>query len=73
MKAEKQVTMHCPSCKADFDQEPIIMLNPRDGSSHLELFLPRKCRFCGTGLVRMVTKVKIPKEVQNAKPIQKLN
>lgn len=58
MKPEKLVTMHCPSCGADFEKQPIIIINPSDGSSRMEEQLPKKCRYCGTGLVRSVTKTK---------------
>jgi hypothetical protein len=72
LKPEKLVTMHCPSCGADFDKQPIIMINPADGSSHMEEHLPTKCRYCGTGLVRSVTKTKMTFKVgkQNAESIE---
>ena len=58
MKPEKLVTMHCPSCGADFGKQLIIMVDPLKKESHLGERLPKKCRFCGTNLVRSVTKVK---------------
>ncbi|MGB8780564.1 MAG: hypothetical protein WCD81_07945 [Candidatus Bathyarchaeia archaeon] len=58
MKPEKLVTMHCPSCGADFDKQPIIIINRSNGSSHMEEHLPKKCKYCKTGLVRSVTKTK---------------
>ena len=66
MKPEKLVTMHCPSCKADFDRQPIIMIDPLKGTSRMELELPRKCRYCGGGLVRRVTKMQTIFEVGKA-------
>jgi hypothetical protein len=65
MKPEKLVTMHCPSCGADFDKEPIIIINQKDRSSHMEERLPRKCQICGTGLVRNVTKTRLTFKVGN--------
>jgi hypothetical protein len=35
------------------------MLNPVKKTSEPKEFLPRKCRYCGTGLVRRVTKTKL--------------
>ena len=64
MRPEKLVTMHCPSCGADFDKQPVLLINPTDKSSHLEEQLLRKCRYCGTGLVRSVTKTKLTFKVE---------
>ena len=64
MKPEKLVTMHCPSCGADFDKQPIIIINPSDRSSHMEENLPKKCQYCGTGLMRHVTKTKTTFKVE---------
>lgn len=60
MKTEKVVTMVCPSCKAEFEPEPIIMIQ-KDGSTRMELHLKKTCKYCGKGLVRRVEKHAVDK------------
>jgi hypothetical protein len=57
MKKDKIIEMVCPSCKVHFGSEPIIMIE-KDGNTHMEHHLPKKCQYCRTGLIRNVIEVK---------------
>lgn len=60
-KKVKEVVMVCPSCGATFEREPIIMIDSKTGSSHMETFLRKTCKYCNKGLVRKVKKYGVDK------------
>lgn len=51
MKKEKIITMVCPACKASYEPVPTVIIE-KDGGTHIEYTLRRRCKVCRTGLIR---------------------